>query len=206
MNNVDPSQYQVYRLDEENLWHIDWAWGDKTEVSTFLIKDETTWAITTLFYMTSGDYSNYSVEKVDQEGSFDIPPIFGLTGGTGKSSSSGTGSKSLSLTKDQTDLGSEDEDVPDDRAKSEGLVEAEEPETEETEIKEAETEETEIKETETEEAETKETEIAEPEKEETGAEETETEETEAAEPETEESEAGEAEETSYDDSQEQEAP
>ena len=91
VNNVDPSQYQVYRLDEENLWHIDWAWGDKTELSTFLIKDETSWAITTLFYMTSGDYSNYSVEKVDQEGSFDIPPIFGLTGGTGKSSSSGTG-------------------------------------------------------------------------------------------------------------------
>ena len=211
VNNVDPSQYQVYRLDEENLWHIDWAWGDKTEVSTFLIKDETTWAITTLFYMTSGDYSNYSVEKVDQEGSFDIPPIYGLTGGTGKSSSSGTGFKTLSLTKDQTDTGSDDDDVPDEHAQSEELIEAEEPETEETEIKEteteeSETEETEIKETETEEAETKETEIAEPEKEETEAEETEKEETEkeetekeeteATEPETEESEAGEAEETS----------
>ena len=155
VNNVDSSQYQVYSL-EDNLWQIDWSWGDKTEVSTFLIKDDTSFAITTLFYLTVGDYSNYSIEKVDQEGELDISPSFGLADETGEPSL-GKAPKALSRTNESADT-SADEEAPAKPAQDEESINSEGPETEEAAADDPETEAGETEETETDEAETDKTE------------------------------------------------
>ena len=72
VNNVDPSYYFVTKTDE-NEWRISFSWGDKIDLSTFLIKDATSFAITPIHDFYSGNPDNYEFETIDQEGEFDIP-------------------------------------------------------------------------------------------------------------------------------------
>ena len=74
MNNVDPSSYYVDNTDE-NEWRITFTWGDIIDASTFLIKDEKSFAITPIHDFVSGNSDNYEISTVDQEGEFDEAPV-----------------------------------------------------------------------------------------------------------------------------------
>ena len=75
IGNIDPVRYYVAEMDE-NAWQISFDWGDKIDASTFLIKDERSFAITPIHDFVSGDSGNYKFDTVDQAGEFDIPPVF----------------------------------------------------------------------------------------------------------------------------------
>ena len=88
VKNVE-SESDSYYVDEteDNDWLITFVWGDKIDVSTLLTKDETSFAISPIHGIVSGDSGNYSFETKDQTGEFDIPPYVPIDGfGMGKSS------------------------------------------------------------------------------------------------------------------------
>ena len=122
VNNVDPSYYNVAKTSD-NEWRISFAWGDKIDAGIFVIKDETSFALTPIHDFASGDPINYTFETVDQEGEFDIPPYI-PDGGFGMgmfSTFSDAAGRSLSGISEMTDAivsdefdDSEDSDDSDD--------------------------------------------------------------------------------------------
>ena len=104
VNNVNSSYYEVAKTSD-NEWRISFAWGDKIDAGIFVIKDETSFALTPIHDFASGDPINYTFETVDQEGEFDIPPYI-PDGGFGMgmfSTFSGAAERSLSGISEMTD-------------------------------------------------------------------------------------------------------
>ena len=114
VNNVDSSNYYVNQTDE-NEWRISFSWGDIIDASTFLIKDETSFAITPIHDLVSGNPDNYDYSTVDQEGMFDKAPVHSddEDGKGSFSTYSGAGGRSLSGSSEMTDT-SEDEEADQD--------------------------------------------------------------------------------------------
>ena len=114
VNNVDSSNYYVNQTDE-NEWRISFSWGDIIDASTFLIKDETSFAITPIHDFVSGNPDNYDYSTVDQEGMFDKAPVHSddEDGKGSFSTYSGAGGRSLSGSSEMTDT-SEDEEADQD--------------------------------------------------------------------------------------------
>ena len=110
VNNVDSSSYSVIKTDE-NEWRISFTWGDIIDVSTFLIKDDTSFAITPIHDIVTGDSGNYNFSTTDQEGEFDDPPIIPEEGfGLGTSSTpSDANKRSLTRVPETTEEAPADE-------------------------------------------------------------------------------------------------
>ena len=120
VSNVETDYYNVYKT-EENNWRITFDWGDQIDASTFLIKDEQSFAITPIHDFLSGNPDNYVFDTVDQEGEFDIPPsILGSADGMGMSSSfSSTAGLSLSrIPETEETIEDDDEERNDNSAES----------------------------------------------------------------------------------------
>ena len=120
VSNVETDYYNVYKT-EENNWRITFDWGDQIDASTFLIKDEQSFAITPIHDFLSGNPDNYVFDTVDQEGEFDIPPsIPGSADGMGMSSSfSSTAGLSLSrIPETEETIEDDDEERNDNSAES----------------------------------------------------------------------------------------
>ena len=120
VSNVETDCYNVYKT-EENNWRITFDWGDQIDASTFLIKDEQSFAITPIHDFLSGNPDNYVFDTVDQEGEFDIPPsILGSADGMGMSSSfSSTAGLSLSrIPETEETIEDDDEERNDNSAES----------------------------------------------------------------------------------------